>query len=66
MTFSIDPGKVSITSEGNEDEHLNRGEIVLIIILRFTFLGVYGGFFYEFILKMLLANVTAICVCGHY
>ena len=39
--FYIDPGKVSITSEGSPDDHLNRGEIVLIIILPFTFLGLF-------------------------
>lgn len=41
MIFYMDTGKVSITSEESPDDHLNRGEIVLIIILPFTFLGLF-------------------------
>lgn len=65
MTLSMETGTASITSKDSEDEHPNRREIVLIIILPFTFLGVHRGSFYEFILKMPLVNVT-VCVCGHY
>lgn len=64
-TLSMETGTVSITRKESEDEHPNRREIVLIIILPFTFLGAHRGSFYEFILKMPLVNVT-ICVCGHY
>lgn len=66
MMLSVDTGNISITSEESQDVHLNRGEIVPIIILPFTFLGVHRGSFYSFILEMLLVTVTAICVCGHY